>query len=80
MKTRKTFSTKDISEILGVSIRTVQRLIEKKKLRAFKIGRGNRIFQEDFEKYLSTISNIKEEGIVFEYGYWEEDTGDKQNE
>ncbi len=69
----KTFSTKEISQIMGVSIRTVQRVIKEGKLRAFKMGRENRVFQSDFEEYLSTITNQnKDKGITFST-HWEQE-------
>lgn len=39
------YTTKEISEILGLSIKTIQKLIRTKQLQAFKIG--NRFIVEE---------------------------------
>ena len=39
------YTTKEISEILGLSIKTIQKLIRTKQLKAFKVG-GRFIVEE----------------------------------
>ena len=43
----------DVSERLGVSHRTVTRLIDAGKIRAFKIGQQVRIRERDLDAYIA---------------------------
>ena len=46
------FSVKEIAEKLGVSVDTVQGLIRRKELVAYKVGNTYRIKKEDFDKFM----------------------------
>jgi excisionase family DNA binding protein len=50
METTKTLSVAEASEALGVSMRTVRRWCEDKKLRAFRHGKAHQIAPESVEK------------------------------
>jgi excisionase family DNA binding protein len=51
---KKFISPKELKEILGISLPTVYRLIESRKLPAFKIGNSLRFLREDIVAYLET--------------------------
>ena len=46
------FSVKEIAEKLGVSVDTVQGLIRRKELVAYKVGNTYRIKKEDFDTFM----------------------------
>jgi len=48
----KLLNIKEVQEILGLSERTVFRLIEKKELKGFKVGREWRFEEEDVTNYI----------------------------
>ncbi len=50
--TDKTFTVKQLVEILGVSERTVFRLIDEKKIEGFKVGREWRFEQKDIDAFI----------------------------
>jgi len=45
-------SPKDLKEILGISITSIYRLIDTRKLPAFKIGSSLRFYKEDVIEFL----------------------------
>jgi excisionase family DNA binding protein len=47
-------SPKELKEILGISIPTVYRLIESRKLPVFKVGNSLRFLREDVIAYLES--------------------------
>lgn len=49
---KKFLSPKELKEILGISLPTVYRLIDNRKLPAFKIGNSLRFLREDVLDYL----------------------------
>jgi len=55
------FSVKEIAEKLGVSVDTVQGLIRRKELVAYKVGNTYRIKKEDFDKFMEERRTRKDE-------------------
>lgn len=49
---KKFLSPKELKEILGISLPTIYRLIDTRKLPAFKIGNSLRFLREDILEYL----------------------------
>jgi excisionase family DNA binding protein len=49
---REAFSREEVAEILGVSVRTIDGLIDSQQLRAFKIGRHLRIDRKEIDRFL----------------------------
>jgi excisionase family DNA binding protein len=47
-------SPKELKEILGISLPTVYRLIDSRKLPAFKIGNSLRFYRDDVIAYLKS--------------------------
>jgi len=47
-------SPKELKDVLGISLPTVYRLIDSRKLPAFKIGNSLRFLKEDVIAYLKT--------------------------
>jgi excisionase family DNA binding protein len=47
-------SPQEISELLGVSVASIYRLIDARKLAAFKIGNSLRVLKEDMIEYLKS--------------------------
>jgi putative molybdopterin biosynthesis protein len=45
-------SVKEVAELLHVSVRTVHRLIERKELPAYKVGKVVRVDRKDVLKFL----------------------------
>lgn len=56
MENLKTYSVKEVEEILKVKARTIRAYITAGKLRASKIGRGYVIKAADLEKFISENS------------------------
>ena len=55
-------SVKEIAEILGVSVDTVQGWIRRKELVAYKVGaKAYRVKREDFDKFLAERRTKKDE-------------------
>ncbi len=55
-------SVKEIAELLGVSVDTVQGWIRRKELIAYKVGtKAYRVKREDFEKFLAERRTKKDE-------------------
>lgn len=48
----KYYSTKEISNILGLKIKTIQKLIRSKKLKAFKLGKVYRVAEYDLKQFI----------------------------
>jgi excisionase family DNA binding protein len=46
-----------IAELLNVSARTARRIIEARELKAHRIGRQWRVFETDFNDYLTRQAN-----------------------
>lgn len=49
---------KDVSERLGVSHRTITRLIESGELKALKIGAQVRVRQSDLDKFIAAQAKV----------------------
>ena len=49
---REAFSREEVAEILGVSVRTIDGLIDSHQLRAVKIGRHLRIDRREVDRFL----------------------------
>jgi excisionase family DNA binding protein len=47
-------SAKELKDILGISLPTVYRLIDSRKLPAFKVGNSLRFLREDIIEYLKS--------------------------
>ena len=62
--TEKTLNVKQVQEILGLSERTVFRLISKEQLKGFKAGREWRFEQKDVEAYIDNQRKKAEEEIA----------------
>lgn len=50
--TKPFLSPKDLKEILGISIQSIYRLIDTRKLPAFKIGKSLRFYKEDVIEFI----------------------------
>jgi len=50
------YTAKDLADKLGVNIMTIYRYIDKKKLKAYKIGKEFRIDRNQFEGFLKKVS------------------------
>ena len=50
------YTAKDLADKLGLNIMTIYRYIDKKKLKAYKIGKEYRIERSDFEAFLKKVS------------------------
>lgn len=55
---------KETSDYLNVNEKTVYRLLEKKELQGYKIGRVWRLKKEDIDKYLKKRSNKIKKGQI----------------
>jgi len=56
MKEKDFYTAKDLADKLGLNIMTIYRYIDKKKLKAYKIGKEYRIERSDFEAFLKKVS------------------------
>ena len=56
MKEKDFYTAKDLADKLGLNIMTIYRYIDKKKLKAYKIGKEFRIERSDFETFLKKTS------------------------
>lgn len=52
--TKPFLSPKELKDVLGISLPTVYRLIDERKLPAFKIGNSLRFLREDVIAYLES--------------------------
>lgn len=50
--TKPFLSPKDLKELLGISIPSIYRLIDNRKLPAFKIGKSLRFYKEDVIEFI----------------------------
>ena len=51
---KKFLSPKELKDILGISLPTIYRLIDRRKIPAFKIGNSLRFLREDVIAYLES--------------------------
>ena len=49
---REAFSREEVAEILGVSVRTIDSLIDSHQLRAVRIGRHLRVDRKEIDRFL----------------------------
>ena len=49
---REAFSMQEVAEILGVSLRTIEGLVDSQQLRAVRIGRHLRIDRKEIDRFL----------------------------
>jgi excisionase family DNA binding protein len=49
---REAFSMQEVAEILGVSLRTIEGLVDTQQLRAVRIGRHLRIDRKEIDRFL----------------------------
>ncbi len=54
----KLLTTKDIAKMLGISLPTVYRLIDSKKINYYKIGNSVRVKEENWKIILENIKLI----------------------
>lgn len=54
-KEKAFYKTEDLAELLEVNIMTIYRYIDKKKLKAYKIGRDFRIDKAEFQRFLNSV-------------------------
>ena len=53
---RRLFSTEEARDYLGCHLRTVFRLIEEGRLRAYRLGRVLKFYQEDLDRALEPVN------------------------
>lgn len=56
MKEKDFYTAKELADKLELNIMTIYRYIDKKKLKAYKIGKEFRIERSDFETFLKKTS------------------------
>lgn len=61
MTGKKYYTTQEIADILKLGLRTIQNYINDGKLKAYKIGKGWRVEEDDLQEFIKSRSN-KEEG------------------
>jgi excisionase family DNA binding protein len=49
---REAFSREEVAEILGVSVRTIEGLVDTQQMRAVRIGRHLRIDRKEIDRFL----------------------------
>ena len=54
-------NTNTASNLLNVSVRTVQRYVKQGKLRGYKEGRGWKVKQEEVERFKEEVERFKQE-------------------
>lgn len=54
MATKTPISTKEAAKMLGVTPRTVVRLVERNEISGFKVGDVWRFYREDIQNYIET--------------------------
>ena len=57
----KYYTTEEVADILGVTVRTVYTYMEDGNLKAYKVGMYWRFKEEDIEDFVTRKSNRKEE-------------------
>lgn len=55
MKEKDFYTAKDLADKLGLNIMTIYRYINKKKLKAYKIGKEFRVDKIEFNKFLNNV-------------------------
>ena len=55
-KQKDFYTAKELADKFGLNIMTIYRYIDKKKLKAYKIGKEFRIERSDFETFLKKTS------------------------
>lgn len=50
---KKVFNVKEVSEILGISIRTAWKIIENKEIPFIKVSKTTKVTKEDLDSYMS---------------------------
>ncbi len=58
MNTEKLMDTEEVAEYLGIHPKTVMNLVERKQLKASKVGRVWRFRKSDVDAYLERRSNF----------------------
>ncbi len=54
-KEKEFYKAEDLAKLLEVNIMTIYRYIDKKKLKAYKIGRDFRIDKTEFQRFLKSV-------------------------
>ena len=54
MSTKTPISAREAAEMLGVTPRTVVRLVERNEITGFKVGDVWRFYREDIQQYIDT--------------------------
>ena len=54
MNTKTPISSREAAEMLGVTPRTVVRLVERNEIPGFKVGDVWRFYREDIQQYIDT--------------------------
>ena len=54
MTTRTPISAKEVAKMLGVTPRTVVRLVERNEIPGFKVGDVWRFYREDIQRYIDS--------------------------
>ena len=54
MSTKTPISSREAAEMLGVTPRTVVRLVERNEIPGFKVGDVWRFYREDIQQYIDT--------------------------
>lgn len=54
-KEKDFYTAKDLADKLGLNIMTIYRYIDKKKLKAYKIGKEFRVDKIEFNKFLNNV-------------------------
>ena len=62
MFTDRLLNIYEVARYLGVSVRTVYRLVRRGELRAFKVGAVWRFKQEDIDEMLGRLASTEKEG------------------
>lgn len=70
----KFYTMQDAADILGIHVRTIQRMIKQNELRAYKVARCVRIREEDLQEYLDNnvvvpAESQKTERIKYQPGF-----------
>ena len=55
IKNKEFYKAEELAEKLRVNIMTIYRYIDKKRLRAYKIGKEYRIDKKEFDRFLNSV-------------------------
>ena len=58
------YSTKQISDLIGLSVDTIQRFVRENRISALKTGAGNRILGEDVLKLFRELDTQSQKQIL----------------